>query len=221
MSSFDCCFVVFKYKKGSDSVLVVNKEDYYKCNTTKPIMSMVDGDSMLKFDRSGPFFFISGNPGTCEKGQKLIVVVLAVRHKGDHAPSPQLPPSSPSPSPTVETPMWSPTPSPMAKTPVWSPSPAGSPMSPSPMTWTPSFPPTAMTPSPMVSPPSTMTPLPAPPMANTPTSETPMGEAPTPDTSSDMHAPALAPSSSPTFTFLIGYVLVVVSVVWCSFFGPV
>ncbi|XP_059669428.1 early nodulin-like protein 2 [Cornus florida] len=54
----------FMYKNGSDSVLVV----YDKCNTEKPIMKMDDGDSVFKFDRSGPFFFISGNKDNCQKG---------------------------------------------------------------------------------------------------------------------------------------------------------
>ncbi|KAA8523918.1 hypothetical protein F0562_010341 [Nyssa sinensis] len=44
----------FKYKKGADSVLVVTKDDYEKCKTEKPIKKMEDGDSVFKFDRSGP-----------------------------------------------------------------------------------------------------------------------------------------------------------------------
>ncbi|KAF3444098.1 hypothetical protein FNV43_RR13788 [Rhamnella rubrinervis] len=71
----------FKYKKGSDSVLVVTKDDYFSCNTKNPIMSLTDGESIFKLDRSGPFFFVSGDEDSCRKGQKLIVVVLAVRHK--------------------------------------------------------------------------------------------------------------------------------------------
>ncbi|XP_059669431.1 early nodulin-like protein 2 [Cornus florida] len=58
----------FKYKNGSDFVLVVKKDDYDKCNTEKLIMKMDDGDSVFKFDRSGPFFFISGNKDNCQKG---------------------------------------------------------------------------------------------------------------------------------------------------------
>jgi hypothetical protein len=94
--------VVFKYKKGSDSVLVVTKEHYHACNTTSPIQSLADGDSIFKFGRSGPFFFISSK--NCRKGQKLIVVVLAVRNKTHHSPPP-------SPSPVPESPA-SPSPSP-------------------------------------------------------------------------------------------------------------
>ncbi|XP_057473979.1 early nodulin-like protein 4 [Actinidia eriantha] len=80
--------LVFKYKKGSDSVLVVNKDDYYKCNKDKPTQALEDGDSLFKFDRSGPFFFISGHGDNCEKGQKLIIIVLAVRNNTHKSPSP-------------------------------------------------------------------------------------------------------------------------------------
>lgn len=94
----------FKYNKGSDSVLVVNKQDYDSCNTKNPILKLDDGDSTFKFDKSGPFFFISGIVENCQKGEKLIVVVLspnhhhtppspttvapAPSHSADNAPSP-------------------------------------------------------------------------------------------------------------------------------------
>ncbi|KAE8673016.1 Early nodulin-like protein 1 [Hibiscus syriacus] len=85
----------FKYKKGSDSVLLVTKENYFSCNTKNPIQSLAEGDSIFKFDRSGHFFFITGNADNCNKGQKLTVVVMAVRHK---PPQQQPPSASPSPS---------------------------------------------------------------------------------------------------------------------------
>ncbi|GMJ13069.1 early nodulin-like protein 3 [Hibiscus trionum] len=87
----------FKYEKGSDSVLLVTKEDYFSCNTKNPIQSLTEGDSVFTFYRSGPFFFITGNADNCNKGQKLIVVVMAVRTK----PPQQQPPASPSPSSAV------------------------------------------------------------------------------------------------------------------------
>ncbi|XP_015881525.3 early nodulin-like protein 1 [Ziziphus jujuba] len=85
----------FKYKKGSDSVLVLTKEDYLACNTQKPIMSLTDGDSVFTLNRSGAFYFASGNGDNCRKGQKLVLVVLAVRDR-PHLPPPP-PPRSPSP----------------------------------------------------------------------------------------------------------------------------
>ncbi|KAF5960225.1 hypothetical protein HYC85_001434 [Camellia sinensis] len=68
---------------ASDSVLVVNKQDYDNCNTQNPITKMEDGNSVFKLDRSGPFYFISGNKSNCDHGQKLIVVVLAIRNKSN------------------------------------------------------------------------------------------------------------------------------------------
>ncbi|KAJ7948331.1 Early nodulin-like protein [Quillaja saponaria] len=110
----------FKYKKGSDSILVVTKYDYYSCNTKNPIQTLNDGDSTFKFDRSGPFFFISGNGDNCQKGQRVTIVVLAARDK-PHRP----PPSSPTPvaSPPAVVP------SPKAESPkVASPQPSRSPL---------------------------------------------------------------------------------------------
>ncbi|OVA14905.1 Plastocyanin-like [Macleaya cordata] len=99
---------VFKYKKGTDSVLIVSKEDYDKCNTINPIKRMdEDGDSAsLKIDRSGPFYFISGNPGSCEKGQKLFIVVMSVRPSvPDHKSPPPTPDQAAlTPQPSVSPP---------------------------------------------------------------------------------------------------------------------
>ncbi|CAL9233959.1 unnamed protein product, partial [Arabidopsis halleri] len=47
--------------------------------------------------RFGPFYFISGNEDHCKKGQKLIVVVLAVRDHQTVPISPAKPPSSAQP----------------------------------------------------------------------------------------------------------------------------
>lgn len=57
------------------------KEDYVNCNTSNPITTYKDGNTKLLLDRSGPFYFISGAGGHCEKGQKLVVVVLSPRHR--------------------------------------------------------------------------------------------------------------------------------------------
>ncbi|KAA8526360.1 hypothetical protein F0562_008437 [Nyssa sinensis] len=124
--------LIFKYEKGADSVLIVNKDDYYKCNKEKPIQALNDGVSEFEFNFSGPFFFISGHADKCEKGQKLIVIVMALRNITHKAPSPvaKTPMPSPSPSPPVVTP---PSPSPVAKTPSPSPEVGTLPLSPSPV----------------------------------------------------------------------------------------
>ncbi|KAK3404727.1 hypothetical protein EUGRSUZ_K01042 [Eucalyptus grandis] len=98
--------LIFEYQKGKDSVLVVTKDDYNSCDTNTPLLSLTDGASRFKLDRSGPFFFISGIADRCNAGQKLIVVVLAVRDKspgGAPTPSPAppvvQPPVTPPPKP--------------------------------------------------------------------------------------------------------------------------
>ncbi|GLT48760.1 hypothetical protein SLA2020_223670 [Shorea laevis] len=56
-------------------------EAYQSCNTTNPVAEYKDGNTKVKLDRPGPFYFISGAKGHCEQGHKLIVVVLTPRHR--------------------------------------------------------------------------------------------------------------------------------------------
>ncbi|PHT72992.1 hypothetical protein T459_23777 [Capsicum annuum] len=117
--------VLFKYKQGADSVLEVSKNDYDKCNTANPIKKMEDGNSVFTFDRSGPFYFISGNKDNCDKGQKLQIIVISVRKPPTTTPpAPQTPtpvaapPSNGPSSPTTPSPSGgSTTPPPKSSTP--------------------------------------------------------------------------------------------------------
>lgn len=59
----------------------MKKEDYDSCNINHPKQKMDDGDSSFKLCHSGLYFFISGNVDHCKQGQKLIVLVMAVRHR--------------------------------------------------------------------------------------------------------------------------------------------
>ncbi|KAL7103339.1 hypothetical protein ACP275_08G173500 [Erythranthe tilingii] len=83
--------VNFKYQ--NDSVLVVSPVGYLTCNTTNPISRFDDGDTVFQFDRPGFFYFISGEPGHCKSGQRLIVRVMHPSQAPEVSPSP-----APSPS---------------------------------------------------------------------------------------------------------------------------
>ncbi|XP_058222247.1 early nodulin-like protein 15 [Rhododendron vialii] len=72
--------LVWKYNSSQDSVLQVSKRDYVTCNTSSPIEEYKDGNTKVNLDHSGPYYFISGAQGHCQKGQKLIVVVLSSNH---------------------------------------------------------------------------------------------------------------------------------------------
>ncbi|XP_004243813.1 early nodulin-like protein 4 [Solanum lycopersicum] len=98
--------IVFKYKKGYDSVYMVHdNDDYLKCNKTSPIHHLKDGHSKVIFTRNGPFYFIGGKDDNCEKGQKLLVVVMSPNHHKSSSPAsspvtiPTPPPESVSPAP--------------------------------------------------------------------------------------------------------------------------
>ncbi|WOL14641.1 hypothetical protein Cni_G23422 [Canna indica] len=95
--------IVFRYKKGNDSVLLASKQDFDACNTSNPIARLDGGDSLFKFNRSGQFFFISGVPEKCRQGQKLQIVVMAARR--NWPPPISVPPSlSPLPLPPAASP---------------------------------------------------------------------------------------------------------------------
>ncbi|CDY56316.1 BnaC07g50320D [Brassica napus] len=123
----------FSYAKGMDSVLEVNKADYDGCNTKNPIKKVDDGASEISLERSGPFYFISGNEDNCKKGQKLTVVVLSVRTPSPpqaaapgNSPPGSMPPTSsshvsPATSPPAHTPPKSSSPVTPSSAPVTSP----------------------------------------------------------------------------------------------------
>ncbi|KAL6838682.1 hypothetical protein ACP4OV_031396 [Aristida adscensionis] len=84
--------LVFRYSPKDDAVLVVAQSQYDACNTTGPDQRLADGDSVYVLTRSGPHFFISGDAGRCRAGERLVVVVLAVRNYTPAAPSASPPP---------------------------------------------------------------------------------------------------------------------------------
>lgn len=85
-------FYVSDFKYQMDSVLVVDYEHYQNCTTSNPISKYSDGNTVFEFNRSGFFYFISGEPEHCRAGQKLIVRVMhhSEYHPPESAPSPSL-----------------------------------------------------------------------------------------------------------------------------------
>jgi hypothetical protein len=73
-------------------VLVVNSTDYQNCKTSNPVLNFDDGNTVFRFDRSGLFFFISGQPGHCKAGQKLVIRVMhpTESEPPEPAPSPEV-----------------------------------------------------------------------------------------------------------------------------------
>ncbi|KQK09723.1 early nodulin-like protein 1 [Brachypodium distachyon] len=89
--------IVFNHGESADKVvLLVNEPDFDTCNTRNPVRRLDDrgGRSEFRFDRPGPFFFISGDEDRCQKGKKLYIVVMAVR---PHAKAPAMAPVAPGP----------------------------------------------------------------------------------------------------------------------------
>ncbi|XP_023525486.1 early nodulin-like protein 3 [Cucurbita pepo subsp. pepo] len=100
--------LVFNYAADQDSVLQVTQDAYANCSIQAPIKQYSDGHTVFQFDKSGAYYFISGNKAHCLKDEKLVVVVLADRTNSTTLPPP---PSAPSPAPPNDQ-TWPPSPSP-------------------------------------------------------------------------------------------------------------
>ncbi|XP_008784555.2 early nodulin-like protein 2 [Phoenix dactylifera] len=105
--------LLFVYPPDQDSVLQVDKDGYDTCNTATSIQKFDDGNTVFTLNRSGAFYFISGNEANCLKNESLAVVVLADRSnqtsRGNQPSSPPSPspvsslsPPSPPPSSSTE-----------------------------------------------------------------------------------------------------------------------
>ncbi|CAA7394450.1 unnamed protein product [Spirodela intermedia] len=121
--------LLFAYPAGRDSVLLVTKEGFDGCDTASPPAASLgaDGNTVFTFDRSGPFFFISGAGDNCRKGEKMVVIVLADRsnRSSPTAAPPSTPPSTPPPASGTPAPEPATTPSPPpSETPASPPPPA-------------------------------------------------------------------------------------------------
>lgn len=91
------CFVSSGFEYKNDSVLVVDKWSYYHCNSSNPVSVFKDEITVISLDNPGPMYFVSGDPGHCERGQRLLVDVLELHPK---SPPPSITPSEMSPAPS-------------------------------------------------------------------------------------------------------------------------
>lgn len=78
-------YIGFKYKK--DSVMEVTEEGYRNCNSTHPSFYSNTGDTILKLDHPGSFYFISGANGHCRRGQRMVIRVMSDEHEDDKSSS--------------------------------------------------------------------------------------------------------------------------------------
>ncbi|XP_059306626.1 early nodulin-like protein 7 [Lycium ferocissimum] len=85
----------FEYK--NDSVITVNKWEFYHCNRTHPASGAKDGNITVNLNRAGPFYFTSGDPEHCKNGQRLAVEVYPLHPISDSPPQPMS--MAPAPSP--------------------------------------------------------------------------------------------------------------------------
>ncbi|XP_054791280.1 mavicyanin-like [Prosopis cineraria] len=77
--------LVFEYK--NDSVVSVDKWDYYHCDASDPITMFNNGNSSINLDQPGSFYFISGLYDHCSNGQKLMVQVISPMSVSAPSPS--------------------------------------------------------------------------------------------------------------------------------------
>ncbi|RCV30515.1 hypothetical protein SETIT_6G101500v2 [Setaria italica] len=76
--------LVFKLDGAADSVLEVTRDDYNRCSTAAPLAThkAVAGGSAatVPLPRSGPYYFVGSAPGSCKKGERLLLIVLSEKH---------------------------------------------------------------------------------------------------------------------------------------------
>ncbi|GFZ08073.1 hypothetical protein Acr_19g0010100 [Actinidia rufa] len=82
----------FQYK--NDSVLVVEKWGYFHCNMTHPISTFNNNNTVIDLNKPGPTYFISGDPGHCKNGQRLVIEVMGPHLTPPIRPSIAAPPVS-------------------------------------------------------------------------------------------------------------------------------
>ncbi|KAK8966558.1 Early nodulin-like protein 1 [Platanthera guangdongensis] len=83
--------LVWNFDGEKDSVVEVSRDDYYACRTWNPIAVHHGGDNRVGLVRSGAYYFVGGAAGACEKGERVVVVVISqkhVRRVGFLAPAP-------------------------------------------------------------------------------------------------------------------------------------
>ena len=93
---------------AEDSVLEVTRDDYNRCSTAAPLAThratAGGGAATVPLPRSGPYYFVGGAPGSCQKGERLLLVVMSDKHGRSRlrglAPVPAL-----APTPEAEPPL--------------------------------------------------------------------------------------------------------------------
>ncbi|XP_074265019.1 early nodulin-like protein 8 [Silene latifolia] len=63
--------LLFLYPPSQDSMIQVRPEAFKSCSLKDPILRMKDGNSVFNITQPGEFYFMSGEEGHCQKGQKL------------------------------------------------------------------------------------------------------------------------------------------------------
>ncbi|CAN0840855.1 Early nodulin-like protein 2 [Linum grandiflorum] len=67
--------LLFLYPPSQDSVIQVTPQNFDSCNLKNPILYMNNGNSLFNITQEGVFYFTSGEPGRCEKKQKIRITV--------------------------------------------------------------------------------------------------------------------------------------------------
>ncbi|KAF8691929.1 hypothetical protein HU200_040000 [Digitaria exilis] len=87
-----------------ESVLEVSRDDFNRCSTAAPLAThkATAGGSAatVPLPRSGPYYFVGGAPGSCQKGERLFLVVMSQKHSRGHHRG-----LAPAPAPEAESPL--------------------------------------------------------------------------------------------------------------------
>uniref|UniRef100_A0A0D9X665 Phytocyanin domain-containing protein n=1 Tax=Leersia perrieri TaxID=77586 RepID=A0A0D9X665_9ORYZ len=97
--------LVFKFDGAADAVLEVTREDYDRCNTASPVGTYKPsggGAATVPLTTSGLRYFVGAAAGSCDKGERVIVLVMSEKHSRraghDHTAAAPAPAESPLPA---------------------------------------------------------------------------------------------------------------------------
>ncbi|XWS54301.1 hypothetical protein CRYUN_Cryun10bG0078700 [Craigia yunnanensis] len=97
--------LIFQYTPNHD-VLEVTKADYDSCQTSSPIQTFNDGNTVIPLSSPGKRYFICGTLGHCSQGMQIEIDTLATSTPQATSPTPPsaspAPKSSPSPPKSPE-----------------------------------------------------------------------------------------------------------------------
>ncbi|XP_015163240.1 mavicyanin-like [Solanum tuberosum] len=74
--------LVFNYNNKYHNVMQVSKQEYESCTITNPIATFNTGKDSITLQAYGDYYYVCGNPGHCQIGQKFHINIVGTSSQG-------------------------------------------------------------------------------------------------------------------------------------------